>query len=341
MEDHRVIAIDLAKNVFQVCVLGRGDQVLLNRALRRKQLGLYLSKQRPSLVAMEACAGAHYWGRLARGYGHRVVLLPPKRVSPYRQGQKTDGNDALAIAIAARQPRLKAVGLKTVEQQGIQSEKRVEEHLTDQLTATGNLLRSLVAEFGVVIPKGISGLKRRMPLILEDADNGIPILMRESLYLVWRHWQQLARAVGVSDRILANRVTQLEPCQRLQALHGVATKNAIGLYAALGQGDHFKNGREAAACIGVTPRQHSTGGKVVLMGIGKFRGHQRLRSSLILGARAVVNPLAKRAPRTATERWLKELIDRRGPGRAAVALANKNIRTAWAMLHYNTSYRPN
>jgi transposase len=339
MNSTRIIAIDLAKNVFQVCLLDRHGEVASNKKVRRAALAKLLAKQAPAVVAMEACAGAHHWGRKAEALGHRVMIIPPKRVSPYRQGHKTDGNDALAVGIAAQQAKLKTVGLKGLEQQSVQSDKRVQEHFSDQLTATGNLLRALVAEFGVVIPKGVSALKRELPVILEDAENGLPLAMRESLHLAWQQWRALAAALSEAERILSQRVQRLEPCQWLLALQGVGDKNAIGLYTRIGDGHHFKNGREAAACIGVTPKQSSTGGKTRMLGIGKFCGDQRLRASLIFGARAVVNRLMKRPARNAKEQWLKALIERRGPARAAVALANKNVRTAWAMLRYQRDYQ--
>lgn len=340
MKEHKVIAIDLAKSVFQVCLFDRRMQVVSNKAMSRKALLLFLAKQLPSLVALEACGGSHYWGRKAQVFGHRVVIIPPNRVTPYRQGQKNDGNDALAIGIASQQTKLKTVGVKTLEQQSVQCDKRVQEHFSDHLTATGNLLRALVAEFGLVIPKGVAALRRELPAILEDADNGLPHAMRESLNLAWQQWQQLAQLHTRAEKLLSQRVQSLEPCQRLIALEGIGTKNALSLYVRIGNGHHFKNGRETAACIGVTPQQHSTGGKTNLGSIGKFRGDQRLRSSLILGSRAAVNALNRRAPKNTKELWLKALIERRGPGRAAVALANKNIRTAWALLHNNTAYQP-
>ena len=339
MNDLRLIAVDLAKNVFQVCLFDREGKVVFNKQMNRKRFGQFLAKQQSSLVAFEACGGAHHWARQAQKFGHHVVIIPPRQVKPYRQGQKTDGNDALAVGIAARQPKLKTVGVKTLDQQSLQSDKRVYEHLSDQLTATGNLLRSLVAEFGIVIPKGVAALKRQLPLILENAENGLPLSVRESLYLAWQQWQRIEQSRREADIILKQRVKVLEPCQYLLALEGVAEKNAIGLYVAIGGGDQYKNGREASACIGVTPKQHSSGGEVHMMGIGKFKGNQRLRSSLILGSRSFVNKLSKREARTPKEHWLKELIERRGPGRAAVALANKTVRTAWAMLHYNTPYQ--
>ena len=339
MNSTRIIAIDLAKNVFQVSVLSRHGQELSNKAMRRKALAVWLAKQAVSVVAMEACSGAHHWGRKAQSLGHQVMIIPPKQVMPYRQGQKTDGNDALAIGIASRQPKLKTVGVKSLEQQSVQCDKRVQEHLSDQLTATGNMVRALVAEFGVVMPKGMAALRRELPLILEDAENGLPLAMRESLYLAWQQWLFLADALQRAEQLLKVRIDQLEPCQRLTALEGVGPKNAIGLYIRIGNGHHFKNGREAAACVAVTPKQSSSGGKTRMKGIGKYKGDQRLRSSLIIGARSVVNALQKRPARNAREQWLKALIERRGPGRAAVALANKNVRTAWAMLHNNSTYQ--
>ena len=339
MNSTRIIAIDLAKNVFQVSVLSRHGQELSNKAMRRKALAVWLAKQAVSVVAMEACSGAHHWGRKAQSLGHQVMIIPPKQVMPYRQGQKTDGNDALAIGIASRQPKLKTVAVKSLEQQSVQCDKRVQEHLSDQLTATGNMVRALVAEFGVVMPKGMAALRRELPLILEDAENGLPLAMRESLYLAWQQWLFLADALQRAEQLLKVRIDQLEPCQRLTALEGVGPKNAIGLYIRIGNGHHFKNGREAAACVAVTPKQSSSGGKTRMKGIGKYKGDQRLRSSLIIGARSVVNALQKRPARNAREQWLKALIERRGPGRAAVALANKNVRTAWAMLHNNSTYQ--
>ncbi len=338
MNNTRVIAIDLAKTIFQVCLFDRHSKVLWNRSMRRPALLKFLARQEPALVAMEACGGAHYWGRKAQSFDHQVKIIPPKQVAPYRQGHKTDGKDALAIGIAAGQAELKTVGVKSIEQQSLQCDKRVQEHLSDQLTASGNLMRALVAEFGVVIPKGVAGLKRELPLILEDAENGLPLSMRESLYLAWQQWQQLAESLLQSERILAQRVRLLEPCQRLTRLSGVSNKNAIGLYVRIGAGDQFKNGREAAACTGLTPKQKSSGGKVKIGSIGKFKGDQRLRSSLIVGAWSVVNALQKRPATNTTELWLQQLTKRRGRGRAAVALANKNVRIAWAMLRYNRSY---
>lgn len=338
MAKSRVIAVDLAKTVFQVCLFDASMKVLSNGSMSRSKLQSFLARQEPAQVVMEACATAHYWGRLAQSHGHQVRLVPPRQVTPYRQGQKHDGNDALAIGVASQQPSIKTAAVKTLNQQALQCAKRVQEHCSDQLTATGNLIRALLAEFGLVIAKGTTSLRRRVPQLLEDAENGLPMRARDALALAWRGWLSQAELLDGAERELRAHSAQIEPCRRLAAIEGISTKNAIGLYVRLGNGQHFSNGREAAACVGLSPQQHSSGGKVRMIGIGRYRGDQRLRSSLIVGSRSVVNALKRREPRTATERWLKALIDRRGPGRAAVALANRNVRVAWAMLHNATEY---
>lgn len=340
MKQRNVIAIDLAKNCLQVCHLTTNRQVNMDKSMTRKRLEIYLAQQPPAIVAMESCGGAHHWGRKAEAYGHEVRLVPPRYVKAFRQGHKTDRQDALAIGIACQQPKVKCAGLMSLAQQSLQSDKRVQEHLSDQLTATGNLLRGLLAEFGVVIPQGVAALRRRLPEILADAENGLPLSVRESLATAWGLWQQQGCLLKEMEKLLARRVQETPACAALQSLASVGDKNAVGLYVALGDGRQFKNGRAASACIGLTPKQHSTGGQVKLGSIGKFKGHQRLRSSLIVGARSVVNALVKREPRNAKEQWLKTLIDRRGPGRAAVALANKTVRVAWAMLFHHTPYQP-
>lgn len=339
MNKSNVIAIDLAKNVFQVCILNKENKVISNRELRASKFGAYLAKQNPSLVAFEACGRAQYWARKAQEYGHEAVILPANIVASFRQGQKTDSNDALAIGITARHPEIKPAGIKSIEQQGLQSDLRVQQHLSDQLTATGNMLRGLLAEFGIEIPKGISKFRERFPLILEDGENELPFGVRESLCQAWLLWKNQHAYLQYLDKLLARRMKEHERCQQLEKLEGVGVKNAVALYIELGDANHFKNGRNAAACIGLTPKQHSSGGKIKIGSIGKYSGNQKLRSTLILGAHSVIQQLDKRAPRTEKERWLKSLIHRRGKGRAAVALANKTVRTAWAMLYHDKPYR--
>lgn len=339
MRNCNVIAIDLAKQVFQVCQTNGHGKVLTNRRIKRSELADYLARQPAGIVAMEACGGAHYWGRVSQLAGHEVKLLSPRAVKPFRQGQKTDANDAQAIAVAVGQPGMKTVPLKNVDRQDLQSLERVRAHWRDAHTATSNLMRSLLAEFGIVFGKGFARLKTHIPLILEDGENGLPMEFRQTLAEVWGQWCALDEHLKGFEKRHRQRIEAHEPCRRLLALESVGPVNALSLCVSLGDGTAFKNGREAAACMGLTPQQHSSGGKTVLGGIGKRRGNQALRSSLVQGARAVIQVLAKREAKTAKERWLKELIARRGQGRAAVALANKTVRTAWALLRYNREYR--
>jgi transposase len=338
MNKLNVIGVDLAKKVFQVCTIGKHDKVLSNKQLRAKNFEVYLAIQSKCLVVFEACGRAHHCARIARRCGHEVMILPAQWVAAFRQGQKTDRNDALAIAIAAKQPKVKTVAILDLDQQGLQSDSRVHQHVSDELTATGNMLRGLLAEFGIEINKGHAALKRSLPLILEDAENELPIATRESLNIAWQLWQILALKEKALKKLLTRRAEASEPCQRLMKIEGVGIINALGLYIEMGDATHFKNGRSAAACIGVTPKQHSSGGKVKLGSIGKYCGNQRLRSSLITGAHSVIQAIEKRGVRNEKERWLKNIVERRGKGRAAVALANKTVRTAWAMLYNNEYY---
>lgn len=339
MNKLNVIGVDLAKRVFQVCLINRSNKVLSNKELNAKRFSSFLVKQSTSLIAFEACGRAHHWARVARTFGHEAIILPPRLVAGYRQGHKTDSNDALAIALAAQQPNLKPAGILSLEQQSLQSDLRVQQHVSDQLTATGNMLRGLLSEFGIEINKGSAHLRRQMPRILEDAENGLPLLVRESLNLSWELWLIQAASLVSLEKLLDSRAKEHEPCQQLMALEGVGVKNALALYVELGCTDHFKNGRSAAACIGVTPTQHSSGGKVKIGHISKRSANKRLRATLILGAHAVIQVVGRRPARNEKERWLKALIERRGEGRAAVALANKTVRTAWSMLRYNEPYR--
>ena len=339
MKKHTVIGVDLSKESFQT-VLVEGSKEVSNKSLSRIRFVRWLSKQKPSLVALEACGSAHFWARKARSFGHEVVILPAKAVAPYRQGHKTDKNDALAIAIACRQPKLKTVSEKSIEQQGLQSIQRIREHWSDHVVATSNMIRGLLFEFGIVIPKGFKALKREIPLILEDAENELPFALRDQIAAIFSALLSHQQSLEEVDKELKKLINQQVECRQLMALEGVAQVNALGLHLVLGsQGKSFKNGREAAACIGLTPKQYSTGGTVTLGGISKKIAHKRLRSSLIQGALAVAKVVSKREPRNSKESWLKRLIELKGMRRAAVALANKTVRTAWAMLHHNQTYR--
>jgi transposase len=335
---HTTIAIDISKSSFHVVSINN-HKVKIDKEFSRAKLQVWMAKQPKSHIVMEACGSAHYWARFAQYHGHTAQLIAPKHVSAFRQGHKTDRNDAFAIATASQQPSTKSVAIKTIEQQGLQSLDRIRQHLTDTQTALSNMLRGLLSEFGLCFAKGVRAFKSNLPDILEDAENQLPHAFRVQLGVMYEMYLTNEQHLQQVDKQLEALINQQTHCKQLMQLEGVGPVNALNLFLTLGeQGQSFNNGREASACIGLTPKQYSTGGVTLLGGIGKHVGNKRLRANLIQGALSVVKVLEKRAPKTTKERWVQQLIELKGKRRAAVALANKTVRTAWAMLHNDTVY---
>lgn len=336
MTHYNTIGVDLAKNIIQVSVVSSSNKERLNKALTRKKFSEFLVKQQPSLVAFEACASAHYWGRVAIRLGHEIKIIPAKAIVPFRQGHKTDENDALAVAEAANRPNIKVAPHKGIEQQAMQSVQRSREHLVCERTALSNHLRGLLMEFGLIIPQGFTALTQYIPEILEDGENELSDIYRPTLARLYERFCRLQDDILFIDKQIASLIKENETCRRLTALEGVGPISAILLYSSLDTGKAFKNGREFSAYVGLTPKQFSSGGKVNIVGISKYVANRKLRAVLIQGARAYVHKLKE--PKTAKDKWLMALIERAGYGRAAVALANKNVRTAWALLTQGTDY---
>ncbi len=340
MYQDNLIALDLSKKTIQVALFDKSHSVRFNREFTPCKLVDWLARQQPLVVAMEACSTANHWARVVERLGHRVLLVATRTSNRYREGHKTNATDAAAVGVAARQPTTKFVAPKTLEQQEMQSVERIREHLSDHLTATSNMIRSLLAEFGLSISKGKKAFKCRVVEYLEDAENELPMTLRTELIGQWDYYQQLEKRLADVTRVQNRLVKQHLACQELLKLQSVGPVNALGLYLALGdRGSSFKNGRNAAACIGATPKQYSTGDTVTMGGISKVCANKRLRSNLIQGGRSVIKQVSKRDPRNHLEAWLKGIIVRRGEGRAAVALANKTIRLAWAMLYYGEDFK--
>lgn len=337
MKQYNIIGVDLAKHVIQVSVMNTHGIEVLNRSFSRKKFSEFLSKQKPSLIAFEACASSHHWARKAQSIGHQIKILPAKSIVAYRQGHKTDVNDAQAIGEAATRPQILEAPLKSVEQQGLQAIQRSRELLVQERTALSNHLRGILVEFGLIIPKGFASLHHHIPEILEDGENELPDMYRPILHRMYERLLQLKEDIAVFDQLIKTCVKQHAVCERLMKMEGIGPISAVLLYATLGTGEVFKNGRQFAAYIGVTPKQYSSGGKTNLIGISKKVANKRLRSVLIQGARAYVHKLKE--PKTHKDRWLISLIERAGYGKAAVALANKNVRTAWALLTTGEDYQ--
>jgi transposase len=269
-------------------------------------------------------------------HGHKIMLLPALSVYPFRQGHKTDKNDALAVAEAAMRPHVKKAPLKGIAQQGLQSIQRSRDLLVSERTALSNHVRGILMEFGVVIPQGFASLHRAIPEVLEDGENDVPDMYRPTLQLLYRRLCTLREEVQCLTKQIDTLVKQHPACHGLMSLEGVGPISAILLYATLGTGEAFKNGREFAAYIGLTPKQYSSGGKTNLVGISRHVANKRLRAVLIQGARAYVHRVKE--PKSQKDKWILALIERAGYGRTAVALANKNVRTAWALLTQGTEY---
>lgn len=331
------IGLDLAKSMFHLVCFDERHQEVRKRMLRRGQVLEYFAQLEPCVVAMEACAGAHYWGREMEKQGHTVKLIPPQYVKPYVKGNKNDYNDARAIAEAATRPRMRFVGIKTVEQQDIQALHRLRAQRIRERTALCNQMRALVAEYGIVMNKGVAAGRRGIPLLLEDAENGLSASFRA---LLARGYEQLIELEGHIDhytRQVEVHGRQNERTRRLQTLPGFGPIVASVFASAVGDGKAFRRGRDVSASLGLVPRQHSSGGKEVLLGISK-RGDKYLRSLLIHGARSVARHAQNKTD--PLSRWVNRLRERRGINKAAVALANKLARMGWALLRNETEYCP-
>jgi transposase len=326
-----LVAIDLSKNVFQLHAVDAQGLCTLRQQVRRAQLSRVMSQLPQCTVAMEACAGAHEWGRRFLEMGHQVRLIAGQFVKPFVKGNKTDRNDAEAICEAAQRPGMRFVALKTVEQQQILALHRVRSGAVKTRTALGNQMRGLLAEFGLIAPRGFLCLMRSLPELLEDADNGLPHLLRQELQFQWQRLRELHAEVLRLTRSIEELLKLDERAHALTQRRGVGPLIASAFAAEIGDARTFKNGRQVAAWLGLVPRQRSTGGKPILLGISK-RGDSYLRTLLIHGARSVIRTAAGHDD--PVTQWACKVKARRGVHKATVALANKMARQLWAELAY-------
>lgn len=331
------LGLDIGKSTFHAVGVDAQGQVIHRHKYTRVALMRFMANLPPCLVGMESCPGSHHLARRFLEHGHTVRLMAAQFVKPYVKSNKSDFLDAEAIVEAVARPTMRFVPVKTPAQQDLQAIHRVRSGLVTQRTATINQLRAFLLENGLTIPRGISALKLRVPAILEDAENGLSPRMRALAAELWRQILDLkARA-----ETLTGELTRLaegdEACRRLLTVPGIGPLTATALVAAIGNGSEFRRGRELAAFLGLVPRQYSTGGKPTLLGISK-RGNNYLRMLFIHGARSVLQTADKRADRLGP--WLRGLKVRRHANVAAVALANKLARVAWAVLVHGNDYQP-
>ena len=329
------IGIDLAKNVFQVHGVDERGNPLIQKKLKRNQVLTFFVQQTPCLIGMEACAGAHYWARRLQAQGHTVKLMAPQFVKPYVKANKTDAADAEAICEAVTRPSMRFVPIKNSDQQAVLSLHRARQGFVKARTAQANQIRGLLTEYGIVLPQGISHVAKRIPEIVEDAENDLPDVFRELLVRLRAHLVELDCQVKELEQQIIAWHRSNEDSQRLEKIPGFGPLTASALVASLGDAKSFKNGREVAAWLGLVPRQHSSGGKPFMLGISK-RGDAYLRTLMVHGARSVMRVAENKD--TPTDSWSTNMLVRRHKNVVAIARANKNARVAWALLAHGRDY---
>ena len=330
------IGMDLAKNVVQVHGADERGKPVLKKQLKRAQVLPLFANLALCKIGMEACGSAHYWARKLQALGHTVQLIAPQYVKPFVKRNKNDAADAEAICEAVTRPNMPAVPIKNASQQAILSVHQARQGFVKARTAQANQIRGLLAEFGMVIPQGISHIAKRVPEIIEDGENDLPGSFRLLIQRLVDHLKELDRQVGELEKEILLWHRENEASKKLAKIPGIGPMTASASVASFGDAKSFKNGRQLAAWLGLVPKQHSTGGKATLLGISK-RGDTYLRTLLIHGARAVVR-VAERKPES--DPWLRKLLARRNKNVAAVALANKNTRMIWALLAHDREYEP-
>ncbi len=324
--------LDLAKRVFQVHWVDVVTGEICRRQLKRAEVAEFFANCEPSVVAMEACGSAHYWGRKLAGYGHEVRLIAAQFVRRFVKNNKTDVADAQAIWEAAQRPGMKCVAVKSEAQQSVLALHRMREQLVKMRTMQVNQLRGLLYEFGIELPQGRQRGLERMPGELEKLEGVLSALVMDTIRQQLQRLEGFDQDIGAIEKKLAVWKKEAPAVRRLMAIPGVGLLSATAAVATMGDAKAFKSGREFAAFLGLVPRQSGTGGRIKLLGISK-RGDVYLRTLLIHGARAVITHAKERAV------WLQRLLARRPLNVAVVALANKMARTIWALLAHDRMYQ--
>jgi transposase len=333
MGEVTTVGLDIAKSVFQVHGISAEGAVLVQRKLPRSRLLPFFEKLPACLVGIEACATAHHWARELKALGHEVRLMPPSYVKPYVKRQKNDMADAAAICEAVTRPTLRFVEVKSPEQQGVMVLHRTRQTLIRQRTQLSNVVRGHMAEFGLVAPIGREGLQSLIEKLVDD--ERVPSAARSCLLMLAEQLRLVNLQVLEADRAIMAAVRSNATARRLMGIPGVGPLLASALVAAVPDPHAFRSGRNLAAWIGLVPRQNSSGGKERLGGITKA-GDRYLRQMLVVGAMAVIRYAERHGSRRP---WLVRLMERRTTKVAAVALANKNARTVWAMMTSGEPYR--
>jgi transposase len=341
MNEITTVGVDLAKNVIVVCAADASGRTMFFKQLGFRGFAQWAANLPPCTIAMEACSSAHFWARTLSGLGHRPKLLAPDLVQPFRKskGAKNDRNDAQAILIAALQPEMRFVSVKSVEQQSILACHRMREGWKSERTALINRVRGLLAEFGVWIGRSPHNLARSLPRLIQDEQ--LPGRVRALLCQAQEHLLRLQALMEHCELEICEHARQSEPAQRLCAINGIGPITASAIVVSIGNARDFRNGRQMAAWAGLVPKQSSSGGTDRLGKITK-RGDTYLRGLLTQGARSTLNAALARAPdkRSRLEHWIVALRQRVGYHKSLVAIANKHARICWALLARAERYDP-
>ncbi len=330
------IGLDIAKSVFQVHGIDAEDRVIIRRQLKRRYVLAFFEKLPPCLVGIEACASSHYWSRELRALGHSVRLMPPAYVKPYVKRQKNDATDAEAICEAVTRANMRFVATKTPEQQSCLTLHRTRHLFIRQQTAVINVIRAHLAEFGIVAPVGRKGVEELLDAVADPSDKRVPEVARTCLAALGAQLRRLKEQILEFDRMILAWHRSNEASRRLDAIPGVGPVLATALVASVADPKAFRSGRNFSAWIGLVPKQHSSGGKDRRGGISK-QGDRYLRSLFMAGALAVIR--YAKIHGTKHRPWLTALLARRPTKVAAIALANKIARMAWAMMARGERYK--
>ncbi len=330
------LGIDLAKNVFQLHGVDHFGKTVLKKKLTRDKFVPFIMQLEPCLIGMEACASSHHFARVLAQLGHQVKLIPPQYVKPYVKTNKTDAADAEAICEAVTRPNMRFVQVKTAEQQAVLALHTERSILIRERVACVNSLRAMLAEFGLIMPCGHRAFQQGIPDILEDVDVALSPFVRRSAARQFEHIQSLEDQVALIEQELSQWARTQPACQRVMKVPGVGLMTSTYLVASVGNGQQFHNAKQFAAWLGLTPREHSSGGKQRLGHISK-RGDGYFRYLLVHGARAVAAVIERYKDEMP---WLSALLQKKNYNVAVVAQASKTARILWSMLAKGTEYRP-
>lgn len=331
----KLLAVDLAKNVFQVCALDKHNKVLFNKKFTRTKFHLFMSQQTKSPVYMEACYSAHYWGRALNAMGHKVHLIPAQMVKPFVRGNKNDNNDAMAIAEAGQRPHIRFVPVKSIHQQEILAMHRVRQRLIKSRTQLTNQARGLLSDFGIVFPKGFKHFKKAI-VTLQD-DEFLSLQFRQMMFRTLNEFHQITERIEAIEDDLNRYIKESHECQIINSIPGIGPINTSALIASIGKGQAFSNPKEFAVWLGLTPRQYNSGDTIKTGGITK-RGDKYLRTLLVQGAHTVTFWAKNRDDQLSL--WVKKIVARIGKKKAVVAIAHRLARLIWILLQRNQKFTP-